>query len=61
MVGLWLLNKTGKLPSNLSRKQSIERMSELFQDETFLKQISKATSDEGNVKGRISKFINHFK
>jgi hypothetical protein len=55
MVGLSRLMRksTWQLPS---RKAAISKMQQLFQDQAFVKQISKATSDEANVKSRISKF-----
>jgi hypothetical protein len=59
MVGLARLtrNPDWNIPS---RKLAISKMQRLFQDQVFVKQISKATSDESSVKGRIAKFESVF-
>jgi hypothetical protein len=60
MVGVGALIAEDTL-GDLTRKESRERMSALFDDAAYLTMISKATSDDKNVKGRIGAFIEAFK
>ena len=59
MVGINLLLKDDPL-FMMGRRVAEKRMLELFEDESFVSSFSKATSDEKNVKNRISTFIHMF-
>ncbi len=60
MVGVRILSEKGIL-AGLTRKQASEQMLSLFQDPEYVKMISKATSDEKNVKKRIGLFVEAFR
>ena len=59
MVGVSLLLQQGKL-SRMTRAKAIEKMDKLLRDTAYFESISRATSDDKNVKGRINKFIRAF-
>jgi hypothetical protein len=59
MVGISIaIENSGKV--KVTRKDAAERMLRLFKNENYLNYISRATSDDKSVKGRINLFTEAF-